>query len=166
MQQVWRYLQYDESKCIMFMMHSVSCSVHHHLKLHFQSLPLSCFSRRSWQLIFLSHGTIIHRDYCESYKASVSEPWLHLTSERSEAVRMNKCSSSQLYREVKVATVTLPESFSSIFQPVHLLLLRLLYACSNSITDFSCDQLPAALLVTAVHWAHSCTRRLQEPFFS
>ncbi len=131
--------------------HNILCiCVCNHIKQYIWSLcPFSCLSSRSWQLILVSHDAIIHRDYCESYKESVSEPRLHLTSEQSGPIGVDKWSSSQTLGEVKVSRVTLLYSFHSIFQPVHLYIWKLFVPVGNPLLIFS-DRPSVSLLVTVV----------------
>ena len=55
--------------------------------LNFQSVLSSCPSSRRRQLILVSHDTIIHKDYWESWGA-VAEAWLRLTSKHFKPVGM------------------------------------------------------------------------------
>lgn len=105
---------------------------------------------RSWQLNSVSHVAIIHRDYWESCKASVSVLRLDLTSEQSGPIGMDK-----FIRAVKVSTLMLQNSFFYHLPTCSNLLFKSLCPCVKPITDLHCDYQSVGAGHCSSHWAPS-----------
>lgn len=132
------------------------------LRLH---VFASCLCGSSWQSLGVSHHAIIHKDYSKSYEESVSEPWLHLTWERSDPLGMGKWSSSEAQRGESWRRDT--TTFIS-FHPRNRsspLSEKLFVPVRNSLL-FSCDHQSLSPPVPELHTELDLVGRWQEPFLS